>query len=249
MREVRVFCRTPLSGQSSVELPASAAHHIAQVLRMQAGQELTLFDGLGGEYPAVIDSATRNKLRVTTGEHRSIERESALHITLWHGLCRGERMDSVIQKATELGVRVIRPVITKRSTVKITANRVEKKLRHWRGVITSACEQSGRNQIPQIDAPLAFNDLLDSTGSFDQALLLHPGGGDSLVSRLSGLSERARILICTGPEGGFSEIELSAAAAAGMRRVHLGPRVLRTETAPLAALSIAQAIAGDLGAS
>lgn len=213
---------------------------------MQAGQELVLFDGCGGEYPAVIESISRNKVRVTTHEHRPIERESALRITLWHGLCRGERMDSVIQKATELGAHAIQPVITERSTVKISADRAEKKLRHWRGIISSACEQCGRNRLPHINTPMVFTDLLDRIDAFDQALLLHPRDSENLATRLSYLPESGRLLLCTGPEGGFSDHELSAAANAGMHTVHLGSRVLRTETAPVVALSIAQLIAGDM---
>jgi len=247
MRETRIFSPTPLSASSRIDLSAEAARHVSQVLRMQPGQELVLFDGSGGEYPASIETISRNKLSVTTHEHRATERESSLRLTLWHGLCRGERMDSVIQKATELGAHAIQPVVTQRSTVKIPADRAEKRLGHWRGIIVSACEQCGRNQLPSIKAPMAFADLLESVGSFDQALLLDPRGGENLATSLSRMPENGRLLICTGPEGGFSEPESIAAVSASMHLVHIGPRVLRTETAPVTALSIAQLIAGDLG--
>jgi 16S rRNA (uracil1498-N3)-methyltransferase len=247
MRQVRVFSQAPLRANVSVELDDGAARHVSQVLRMKAGQELVLFDGRGGEYPAVIESAARNRLTAVTGEHQPTERESPLRLTLWHGLCRGERMDTVIQKATELGAQSLVPIVTERSVVKLSSDRVEKKLRHWHSVVVSACEQCGRNRLPEISTPVDFANALADVRSYDYALLLDPRGEESLASVLGDASETSQVLICTGPEGGFSDAERQAAVAAGMRPVRVGRRVLRTETAPIVALSIAQLLAGDMG--
>ncbi len=247
MRQVRVFSQEPLGANVTVKLDEGAARHVSQVLRMKAGQELVLFDGRGGEYPAVIKSAARNRLTVTTGAHHAVERESMLHLTLWHGLCRGERMDTVMQKATELGVSALVPIVTERSVVKLSEDRAQKKLSHWHSVVVSACEQSGRNRLPELSAPVNFTDALLDVGSHDYALLLDPESETSLAAVLRDASPLCRVLICTGPEGGFSETERQAATNAGMRAVGVGPRVLRTETAPVVALSMAQLLAGDMG--
>ena len=247
MRQIRVFSQEPLSGNVTITLDEGAARHVNQVLRMKAGQELVMFDGRGGEYPALIQTAARNHLTVVTGAHRAVECESNLHLTLWHGLCRGERMDTVVQKATELGVNLLVPIITERSVIKLSEDRSRKKLRHWHSVMVSACEQSGRNRLPKLVAPVSFTDALVDVGSHDCALLLDPLGEISLADALRDATTKSRVLICTGPEGGFSDAERQAAAAAGMLPVRVGPRVLRTETAPVVALGIAQMLAGDMG--
>ena len=210
MREVRIFSPSPLQGDSRVELSGSAARHIAQVLRMQAGQSLTLFDGTGGEYPAVIETSTRNHVSVSTGKHRAIERESALQITLWHGLCRGERMDSVIQKATELGVHAIQPLVSERSVVRLSTARAAKKIAHWQGVIVSACEQCGRNRLPVIQCTLPNSaPCLIQSPHMTVHCLLDPGGDETLQQLAAAALPAARpsLLVCSGPEGGFSDSE------------------------------------------
>lgn len=246
MREVRVHTLSVLQAGAVIELDAGAARHVSQVLRMKTGAEIVLFDGRGGEYPAVIQNCSRAGVSVALGEHRAIERESPVAITLWHGLCRGERMDIVIQKATELGVVIIQPVLCERSVVKLDEKRAAKKLAHWRNIAVSACEQSGRNRVPEINQPVPFASLVETAESCAHAVLLHPDGTTSLaaIMRKAGSS----MTLCTGPEGGFSDAERAAAQTAGMSVATLGPRILRTETAPLAALAVAQALAGDFAA-
>ena len=244
MRNIRIFSSLPLTADSRAELGAGAARHVGQVLRMQPGQLLTLFDGRGGEYAAEIVSCARGKLSVAVGAHSDIEREAPLRVTLWHALCKATRMDSVVQKATELGAVCIQPIQTERSQIKLSGGRAERKLRHWTEIAIGACEQCGRNRVPAIMAPAAFSTLLPTAGGFSHALLMDPDGSATLAA---GLQLSADVLVITGPEGGFSPAELSAAAARGISGVRLGPRVLRTETAPLAALAIMQALAGDLG--
>ncbi len=246
MREVRIYSPVPLRDDSQVELDDNAARHILQVLRLQEGQPLTLFDGSGGEFPAVIAGTARKRVTVTTGKRRSVERESTLQITLWHGLCRGERMDNVLQKATELGVQIVQPLLSERSMVKLDAARSAKKLSHWQGVVASACEQCGRNRLPEVRAPATLDRLLPSVAGYACAVLLDPRARQPLGIALRELPATSRLILCCGPEGGFSAAEIAAAQAAGMQIAHMGQRILRTETAPLAALAIAQQLAGTL---
>ena len=244
MREVRVYSDQPLSADTTLQLGDTAARHVSQVLRMKPGQTLTLFDGSGGEYPATIASVARATVEVTTGALQTTDRESPLAITLWHGLCRAERMDTVVQKATELGVARIQPMLTERSVIKLDERRAAKKTLHWQNIAISACEQCGRNIVPEVLPPARFAALLTAGHKTDSALLLHPAAERSLAQSLD---NGRSVLLCTGPEGGFSPAEVDAAQAAGFITVTLGPRVLRTETAPLAALSVIQTLAGDLG--
>lgn len=248
MREIRIFSALPLSAQSGLTLGSGPSRHISQVLRMQPGQELVLFDGSGGEYSARIEHCGRNKVAVRVGEHKPDERESPLELHLLHGLCRSERMDSVVQKATELGVTTIRPILTARSVIKLNAARAEKKRLHWQNVAISACEQSGRNRIPEILAPLPFAAALklDRGNGTAQtlAIMLDPSGTNSLGDHAGGNNA---VGLWTGPEGGFTADEVSQAKQAGFKITQAGPRILRTETAPIVALSILQLLAGDLG--
>jgi 16S rRNA (uracil1498-N3)-methyltransferase len=246
MREVRIYSSTPLTANAVIELPAEAARHVGQVLRMKPGQALVLFDGNGGSYAATIRDVSNRSLCIETGVHQTAERESPMHLTLWHGLCRGERMDSVVQKATELGANSIRPLLTERSMVKLDERRAKKKLDHWRKTAVSACEQCGRNQLPELEVPARLKDALDAIAEFDLALLLDPRSAIGLATALTGHSEAKKVLICTGPEGGFTAEEVEMAQQAGMLPVHAGPRVLRTETAPLVAISMVQTLLGDL---
>jgi len=244
MREVRVYTEQQLTSGANIELSDGAARHISQVLRMKTGQSVVLFDGRGGEYPAeIVDIDRRSRIQLTLSAHNPVERESPLQITLWHGLCRAERMDTVVQKATELGVSAIQPMLTERSMIRLDEKRSAKKIRHWRQIAISACEQSGRNRVPEVMVPMRFNQLLRMPIAADVAIVLHPSATRSLTDTATGCT---RVLLCTGPEGGFSEAEIAAAEAAGMVSASFGPRVLRTETAPLAALSVLQALAGDL---
>jgi 16S rRNA (uracil1498-N3)-methyltransferase len=213
-----------------------------RVLRLREGDALTLFDGQGGEYAARIAGFRKDSVQVDVQEHRDVERESLLHLTLAQGISRGERMDWVMQKATELGVARIVPVITERTVVKLDERQSARKVDHWRGIVIAACEQSGRNRVPDVTAPCAFHEVLRSDERAGRKLLLSPVG--RLNARDLALSGAATLLV--GPEGGLSPGEQELALGAGFEQVRMGPRVLRTETAAIAALTILQHDYGDL---
>jgi 16S rRNA (uracil1498-N3)-methyltransferase len=241
MRLTRVYIDAPLTAGQRVALAGSAATHITRVLRLRAGDALTLFNGQGGEYPARIAEARGGRLTVALGEAQPIERESALGLTLAQGVSRGERMDLVVQKATELGVGAIAPVFTERSVVRLSAPQAARKLEHWRAIAVAACEQSGRNRLPRLSAPVPLADFLKAAEPGTR-LLLSPGA----PARIRDLPQpAAAVTVLIGPEGGLTEPERESAVAAGFTPVRLGPRVLRTETAALAALSVLQSAFGD----
>jgi 16S rRNA (uracil1498-N3)-methyltransferase len=230
---------------------------------LREGDVLTLFDGRGGEYGARLAGFRKDAVQVDVQEHRAVERESALDLTLAQGISRGERMDWVMQKATELGVRRIVPVFTERSVVKLDDRQSEKKLQHWRGIAIAACEQCGRNRVPEVTAPQSFFDAIradylgpstapaaldaaPATGADASAdvtrLLLSPQA--SLRAR--DLPRPSRVVLLIGPEGGLADNEEELAIKAGFKPVQLGPRILRTETAAIAALAALQHDFGDL---
>jgi 16S rRNA (uracil1498-N3)-methyltransferase len=242
MRLNRVHVETPVGGRVHVELDGTAANHVARVLRLRAGDALILFDNAGGEYAASVVSFGRGTVRVAVGEHHPVNRESPLHVTLAQGISRGERMDVVVQKATELGVWRIVPVVTERTVVRLNETRAADRLRHWRAIAVAACEQCGRNSVPEICAPMGLQEFLVSDLPTGLRLLLNPDGG--LSARDLPASAAATLLI--GPEGGLSEAERTAATTARFQGLSLGPRILRTETAALAALAIIQQQLGDL---
>ena len=242
MRLTRVFSDRPLGAHRELTLGASAAAHVGRVLRLGVGAELTVFDGSGGEYPATIVESRSSVLRVRLGEHCPLERESPLAVTLAQGLARGERMDWVLQKATELGVAVVAPLITERSVVKLDARQAAKRREHWRGVMIAACEQCGRNRLPDVRAPAPFDEWLRTAGS-GVRLLLDP----TASSGLQAIGKPPALTLLIGPEGGLSPAERTLAIEAGFLPVRMGPRVLRTETAAIAAISALQALLGDLG--
>ena len=246
MREVRVHLDLPLASGRRIALPPQAAQHVTRVLRLRSGAALTVFDGRGGEYAATLELAGRGAATVEIGEHRVIERESPLRITLLQGLARGERMDWVVQKATELGVQRIVPVATARSVVQLDAERGSKRTDHWLAVAAAACEQCGRNTLPEIAAPLALEAALREAAATGLRLALHPDSGESLRNVLEVDPARPEVALLIGPEGGLDEAEIALTMQAGFRVVHLGPRVLRTETAGVAALAALQCLAGDL---
>jgi 16S rRNA (uracil1498-N3)-methyltransferase len=246
MREVRVHLDLPLASGRRIALPPQAAQHVMRVLRLRSGAALTVFDGRGGEYTATLELAGRDTATVEIGEHRSIERESPLRITLLQGLARGERMDWVVQKATELGVRRIVPVATARSVVQLDTERGSKRTDHWLAIAAAACEQCGRNTLPEIAAPLSFEAALRETAAIELRLALHPDSWESLRTVLGAHAARPETVLLIGPEGGLDETEIALARQGGFRVAHLGPRVLRTETAGIAALAALQCLAGDL---
>ncbi len=248
MRLTRVYVEAPLAAGKRLVIEGNAANHITRVLRLRSGDALTVFDGSGGEFGARIEEFRKDSVVVAVEDHRPLERESPLPLTLAQGISRGERMDWIIQKATELGTSRIVPLFTKRSMVRLDERQADRKLQHWRAIAIAACEQCGRNRIPELAAPVDFFDMLPAEASGATRLLLSPTG-DLRIEDLGqdvrqGASKGITVLI--GPEGGLEDVEQEAALAAGFKAVQLGPRVLRTETAAIAALTIIQRYFGDL---
>jgi 16S rRNA (uracil1498-N3)-methyltransferase len=242
MRLTRCYVAAPLHAGEERLLPREVSEHVARVLRSRPGQLLTLFDGRGGEYDARIEAIDRRGVQVQIDAHRAVERESPVAVSLLQALARGERMDFIVQKATELGVAQIVALPAERSVVRLDAAGLARRCEHWRAVAISACEQCGRNRLPTISA---VADLASACGQSDAAslrLLLAP---DAELALTAVVREASSITLAVGPEGGFSDEELALAQHQGFRRCRLGPRVLRAETAPLAALAAIQAVAGD----
>jgi len=239
----RIFSDSALAVNSSAELTGSSARHVGKVLRLQPGDSLILFDGSGSDFAATIKSVSKNNVTLSCDEQLSVSTRSPLQTELWQGISKGPRMDTVVQKATELGVHRIRPVFTRYGVVKLDAARSEKRVQHWCDVAISACEQCGRADIPEILPPLTFNDALEQLTSDTAALMLAPGGDTALPDALQPDKQN---IIMIGPEGGFSAEEEASASDKGVSMVKLGDRILRTETAPVAVLGIAQYLYGDL---
>jgi len=245
MRLTRVYVAQTLTAGRTLTLEGSAASHLTRVLRARAGDFLTLFNGEGGEYAARILGQGGGKVTVEIGAHEATERESSLALTLAQGMARGERMDLVVQKATELGVARLVPLLTERSVVRLAGPQAQKKLEHWRAVAVAACEQSGRTRLPQIAAPQTLREFLADERSNDAAplrVLLSPDG----ARNLSDLPRTCAASVLIGPEGGLTPEERERAVAAGFLALRLGPRVLRTETAALVAVALLQRELGDL---
>jgi 16S rRNA (uracil1498-N3)-methyltransferase len=242
MRLSRVHVEVPVGGRVQVDLHGTAANHVARVLRLRAGDPLILFDDAGGEYTATVVSLARHMVRVSVGEYLTTDRESPLQVTLAQGISRGERMDVVVQKATELGVKRIVPVLTERAVVRLNEAQAANRLRHWRAISVAACEQCGRNRLPEITPPMSLQAFLVSDLPDGLRLLLQPDGG----LRARDLPPGTAVTLLIGPEGGLSDAERTAALAAQFRGLSLGPRILRTETAALAALAVIQQRLGDL---
>ena len=238
----RFFCPQALAPDSLVELPPAASHHALRVLRLDVGDAVTLFNGEGGEYAGRIAGTDRG-VRVQLAEWQSVERESPLELVLAQALPAGDKMDWVVQKAVELGVARIQPLLAARSVVRLSGERAVKRVAHWRSVAASACEQCGRNRVPEI-APIL--DLRQWLGRLPpenqlQRMLLAPQGG----RRPRALAGN-RFLLLVGPEGGLDMEEAAAARLAGFADLSLGPRILRTETAGPAALAALGACCGDI---
>jgi 16S rRNA (uracil1498-N3)-methyltransferase len=243
MRLTRVYVAAPLEPGTRITLAGGAASHVTRVLRLRTGQTLTLFNGKGGEHAASIDKSHGGEVIVAVGEHMPIERESPFLITLAQGVSRGERMDLVVQKATELGVSRLVPVLTERSVVRLDAQQADRKSNHWRAIAIAACEQCGRNRLPEVALPTKLRQLLHEPVG-DRARLLLSLDASRRIEDVPRPANGVTVLI--GPEGGLSEEEQGDAQAAGFTAVHLGPRVLRTETAAIAALTLLQREFGDL---
>jgi 16S rRNA (uracil1498-N3)-methyltransferase len=240
----RVYVDAPLAAGTRVTLEGSAAHHVTRVLRLRVGEALTLFNGQGGEYAAGIDRAHQGTVTVSVGAFSDEERESPLKVTLAQGISRGERMDFVVQKATELGVARIVPLLTERSVVKLDAHQADRKWNHWRAIAIAACEQSARNRLPEVRPPATLSAFLKDkaqASAHSARLLLSPAG----EKRMADIDAPREVTVLIGPEGGLAHEEQDAAIEAGYIPVRMGPRVLRTETAALAALALLQREFGD----
>jgi len=242
MRLTRVYVDQELLHGTIVELPAATAAHLAKVLRARVGDELILFRGDGREFLGAVESVRGSRVTASVGRGSSVDRESPLALTLVQCVPRGDRMDFIVQKATELGVARIVPVLSRRSVVRLGESQAESKAAHWRAVALNACEQCGRNRLPQIDTPLELTDFLGGAATASARLVLEP---DAPASAASWKPDTA-IEVAIGPEGGFAPEELDAFGVAGFAQVSLGPRVLRAETAALAALTWLQTRFGDM---
>lgn len=257
VRLTRVFIQGELQSGSVLELPRETGAHLAKVLRARSGDEIVLFNGDGREFTGAIEKVQGLRVSASVGAARSIDRESPFRLTLVQSVPRGDRMDFIVQKATELGVARIVPVLSQRSVVRLDESQSTSKQAHWRAVAVSACEQCGRNRLPSVDAP---KPLLNYLGSLTQATeggslrlvleperarqIQHPGHSIDSAS----LAPALRAEIAIGPEGGFAAEELEAFNLSAFSRVTLGPRVLRTETAAIAAIAVLQARFGDMSA-
>ena len=237
----RFYCREALSPGAHVELPEPVARHAVRVLRLPPGAPMILFDGRGGEYLANIERIERERVFAELAAWNDVERESPLAVTLVQALQAGDKMDFTIQKAVELGVRDIVPVESRRSVLKLAGERAVRRVAHWQGVAASACEQCGRNQVP-IVAPLErLGHWLSKPAKGALRLMLSPDAEQTLAD----IAPAQEVQLLIGAEGGLDPQEVIAAQQAGFRPVRLGPRVLRTETAGLAALSALQVLWGD----
>ncbi|WP_444887538.1 16S rRNA (uracil(1498)-N(3))-methyltransferase [Microbulbifer sp. JMSA008] len=248
MRIPRIFSQQALAGVSQIELDEGASRHLVKVLRLGAGHPMTLFDGLGGEYSAEL-LATGKRAQVGVGAFREDNRQSPLALTLAIGISRGDRFDWVIQKATELGVAAIQPLFSERCEVKLSGERLQKKLGHWRQIAISACEQCERNLLPEIAEPVKLPHYLQTSaqqGAPQTKLVLHHRTELDLRRWEADNGKPDSALLMVGPEGGLSQAEIDLALGQGFMPLRLGPRVMRTETAPIAALSVLQFQWGDL---
>jgi 16S rRNA (uracil1498-N3)-methyltransferase len=230
----RFYCPVPLASGDVLELPAGAARHV-QVLRMQPGGLITLFNGQGGEFEATIEHMGRSDVRVRIGLHDPVEREAPREIHLAAGMPANERMDWLVEKATELGVASIQPLMTERTVLRIKGERADKKLAHWQAIAEAACEQCGRNRVPVIHEVLTLDQWSKAGKAQGRRLLLSLAAGTQPLMQAA--EPQGAVTLLSGPEGGMSPAEEAAAIAAGFVPTSLGPRILRAETAPLAVLA------------
>lgn len=244
MALTRLFVDAEIRSGRRLQLDRDKARYLARVLRLRTGDALTVFNGNNGEFAASIAGISKVSAEIDVESHIATATESALKVHLVQGISRGERMDYVVQKATELGVKRITPVLTEYGVVKFDAKRGAKRRDHWQSVAESACEQSGRTRPPLIDEPLSLNAWFgDKTSDADIDLILQPRAATPLTTITA---PRTKVCVLIGPEGGFSVKECDDAVAVGFKAVSLGPRILRTETAAAAALAIAQSLWGDI---
>ena len=241
MASPRIDCGVRLGPGAQFALSDEAANHIAKALRLAAGDSLVVFDGRGGEYEAVILRVDRGRVDVKTGAFRDVERESPVEAGLVQGLPEVDKMDWILQKAVELGVAWVQPIVCDRSVVRLSGERAARRQAHWQRVMIAACEQCGRNRVPELKPTAAFRDWAATAGEARRWMLM-PGAGEPLAAQAP---PDGPVQLLVGPEGGLSEREIDIALTIGFKPLSLGPRVLRAETAPLAALATMQTLWGD----
>jgi 16S rRNA (uracil1498-N3)-methyltransferase len=236
----RIYCEQRLGPGAQFALAPEAAQHVGKALRLKSGDAITVFDGRGGEYEAILQRMDKDRVEVKVGAWRDAEVEASVAVGLAQGLPEADKMDWIIQKAVELGVAWIQPLVCDRSVVRISGERAARREAHWRRVAVSACEQSGRNRVPEVRPTLGFQSWIAAPSNLPRWMLT-PG--------VEPLARRARpetaLELLVGPEGGLSDRERDLAASRGCEPVSLGPRVLRTDTAPIAALAAIHALWGD----
>ncbi|QOY62329.1 16S rRNA (uracil(1498)-N(3))-methyltransferase [Lysobacter sp. H21R4] len=258
MRLTRVHVDTPLAAGEELPLPEGPATHLSRVLRLAVGDRCVLFNGDGNDYPSIVTTIGKREVRVRLEAPVAVDNESPLRIVLLQGIARGEKMDLILQKATELGIAEVRPLVSQRSEVKLDDARAARRLSHWQAVVAAACGQCGRARVPRVAAPEPLAKVLAGldpdaedarsalpSGDAPLRLLLDPDGGLALNGLPLGLGN-AGVVLAVGPEGGWSPADRVQLLAAGFRGLRLGPRILRTETAGLAAIAALQAGFGDL---
>ena len=244
MSTPRFFCPDSLVSGTVMALPESLARHAVRALRLGVGDEIVLFDGTGGEFLCRLTDIARSAVTVEVGTHMDRERESPLRVTLVQALQTGDKMDLTVQKAVELGVASIVPVLSRRSVLRLSGERAERRVEHWQGVVASACEQCGRNRLPAVAQIVHLERWLALPADPDVLrLILDPQAAYALRDCPRPVSGRVEVLI--GAEGGLAPEEIEWATAVGFQGVRLGPRVLRTETAGLAVLAVLQNLWGD----
>ena len=239
MRTHRFYTAIDLAENTSVDLPSEAAHHCTHVLRCKVGDKLTVFNGDGVDYLATIALIEKKRCQIKISNNIDPQNESPLKIHLIQGIARGDKMDLIIQKVVELGVSEITPLFTDRCNVKLDGKRLDKKLLHWNKIVISACEQSGRAIIPKLHHPISINQIAKNDSC---SVYLQPTAAKNFVDLV--INQSVTLLI--GPEGGFSDSDLRHLDLAGCEAVKIGPRILRTETTGLSAISILQSLFGDL---
>lgn len=239
----RVYQPIPLVVGNTISLDEHASHHVGRVLRAKVNDRVALFNDVGIEVEGVIHAISKKCVTVLITALNPVSVESPLHLHLVQGIARGEKMDVIVQKAVELGVSEITPLITERCNVRLSGERSDKRWAHWQAVAVSAAEQSGRQCVPTIHAPISFAAWLPPSMA-ETTFILSPHAAHKLTTPSKGATTAVTVMV--GPEGGFSEEEVALAVARGVQPLKLGPRILRTETAPIAALSILQYCLGDM---
>ncbi len=242
MRTIRSFIDLPLQPGQELVLPEATTNHVVRVLRLQAGEVFHLFNGDGFDYPTEILTLEKRGARARVAERLPVATESPLRIHLYQSIARGEKMDFILQKATELGVHAFTPMVSDRTEVKLDGERSDKKLAHWQGVVRSACEQCGRARVPTVHEPVAINRIAPADGP-RQAFFLQPGAGRRIDTLA--IDRELELSLAIGPEGGFTERDLHLLGTAGFSGLALGPRILRTETAGIALVAALQSRFGD----